>query len=218
MHGFLGGHSAGPAAIDDRGNAHLIEAATRAGIRHFVLLSVAGARADHPMVLHRAKHAAEQHLYASGLAWTVLRPSAYVETWAGIIGAKLAAGGPALVFGRGTNPINFISVRDVATVVHRATADPALRRQVIDLAGPDNLTMQQFAELLGATKIRHIPRGALRFMSVVTKPLAPALARQAAAAVIMDTTNMTADPVPARTRFPDIRWHHAQEISAKLDV
>jgi hypothetical protein len=111
----------------------------------------------------------------------VLRPSAYLETWAAVIGTKLAAGGPALVFGHGTNPINFISVRDVAAIAERAITDPTLKGQTIDLPGPDNLTMNQFAELLAATHLRRIPRPLLRAMSVTAAPLAPALARQAAA-------------------------------------
>ncbi len=212
VHGFLGGRGAGPAAIDEHGNAHLIHAAGRAGVQHFVLLSVLGARADHPMSLHRAKHAAEQHLHASNLTWTVLRPSAYLETWAGVIGAKLVTGGPGLVFGRGANPINFVSVRDVAAIAERAITDPTLHGQTIDLPGPDNLTMTQFAELLASTKIRRIPRGVLRAMSVTTAPLAPAFARQAAAAVFMDATDMAADPTPIQARFPDIGWHHAQAL------
>jgi uncharacterized protein YbjT (DUF2867 family) len=211
-HGFLGGRGAGPEAIDDRGNANLIQAAADAGVRRFVLLSVIGARPDHPMALHRAKYAAEQHLFASDLEWTVLRPSAYLETWAGVIGAKLASGGPALVFGRGDNPINFVSAGDVAVLVERAITDSTLCNQAIDIAGPDNLTMTQFAQLLGATKVRHIPRGALRVLAKAAAPVAPVFARQAAAAIVMDTTDSTADPHPLQQRFPDITWHRATDI------
>lgn len=213
-HGFLGGRGAGPEAIDDRGNARLIQAAAEAGVHQFVLLSVLGARPDHPMSLHRAKYAAEQHLGASGLDWTVLRPSAYLETWTDVIGAKLSAGGPALVFGHGTNSINFVSARDVAVLVEQAITDSALRNQAIDIAGPDNLTMVQFARLLGATKVRHIPRGALRFLAKAAAPVAPAFARQAAAAIVMDTTDMTADPDTLHQRFPEITWHRLADLAA----
>jgi uncharacterized protein YbjT (DUF2867 family) len=211
-HGFLGGRGAGPEAIDDRGNANLIDAATNAGVQHFVLLSVLGALPDHPMSLHRAKYAAEQHLSASGLDWTVLRPSAYLETWTGVIGAKLATGGPALVFGRGDNPINFISACDVAALVARAVTDLTLRNQAIDIAGPDNLSMVQLAQLLDAPKVRHIPRVALRFLAKAAVPLAPVFARLTAAALVMDTTDMTADPAALHHRFPDISWHRAADI------
>jgi NADH dehydrogenase len=208
MHGLLGGRHAGPDAVDDRGNANLVRAAAEAGTDHFVLLSVLDARPDHPMSLHRAKYAAEQHLYASGLGWTVVRPSAYLETWTGIVGGKLPAG-PALVLGRGANPINFVSVRDVAALVERAVTDPALRGQAIDVPGPDNLTMTQFAQLLGATRVRHVPRTALRVLAAVAAPVAPAFARQASAAVVMDTVDMSADGSAVRSRFGDIPWRRA---------
>ena len=213
VHGFLGGRGAGPAQVDDVGNANLVRAAVDAGAEHLVLLSVLDARPDHPMSLHRAKYAAEQHVRGSGLSWTILRPSSYVETWIGIVGAKLAAGGPALVFGRADNPVNFVSARDVATLAVRAATDPSLRGETIDVAGTDNLTMTQLAEHLGAERIRHVPRGALRVLSTVLPPVAPAFARQARAAVVMDTQDMSADGQPSVQRFPDVDWHPAARVA-----
>ncbi len=214
-HGFIGGRGAGPEQVDDQGNAHLVSAAREAGVEHFVLLSVLDASAHHPMSLHRSKYAAEQHLVNSGLAWTTLRPSAYVETWIDIIGGKLDSGGPALVFGRAENPINFVSVQDVASLVERAITDPTLRGQAIDIPGVDNLTMTQLAEHLGATKIRRIPRGALRLFSAVLPAIAPAFARQTQAAVVMDTTDMTANADALHARFPDITWHPAAVVAGQ---
>src|SRR5512132_558679 len=100
------------------------------------------------MSLHRAKYAADQALWASGLAWTIIRPAAYLETWIAIIGAKLADGGQALVFGPGRNPVNFVSAHDVAAVVDLAVHDPSLRGQVLEVTGPENLTFTQLAERL----------------------------------------------------------------------
>lgn len=213
VHGFVGGRGAGPREVDDEGNGHLVQAAADARVQQFVLLSVLDARPDHPMSLHRAKHAAEQHLRRSDLSWTVLRPSAYVETWVRIVGAKLASGGPALVLGRADNPINFVSAQDVAALVERATTDPGLRNRAVDVPGSDNLTMTELADHLGATSVKHVPRTALRVLSTVLPPFAPAFARQAHAAVVMDTTDMTADATAVRDAFPDITWHPAAEMA-----
>lgn len=213
VHGFLGGRGAGPEEVDHQGNRNLVRAAAEAGVEHFVLLSVLDARPDHPMSLHRAKYAAEQYHHASSMSWIVLRPSSYVQTWIGIVGGKVASGGPALVFGRADNPINFVSVQDVATIAERALTDPALRGQTIEVPGPDNLTMEQLALRLGANKIRHIPRGALQFLSTTLPPWAPAFARQTRAALVMDTTEMTADASALLAQFPDISWHPATEIA-----
>lgn len=213
VHGFLGGRAAGPEEVDHQGNRSLVRAAVEAGVEHFVLLSVLDARPDHPMSLHRAKYAAERDLLATTMRWTVLRPSSYVETWIEIVGGKVASGGPALVFGRAENPINFVSVQDVAIVVERALTDPSLRGQTIEVPGEVNLTMQELALHLGASKIRHIPRGALRLLSAILPPWAPAFARQTQAALVMDTTDMTADASELLIRFPDISWQPATEIA-----
>jgi NADH dehydrogenase len=213
VHGFLGGRAAGPEHIDHRGNAALVRAAVSAGVQHVVLLSVYDARPNHPMSLHRAKAAAERDLQASGLAWTVLRPTSYVETWIPIVAGKAASGGPALVLGRGANPINFVSVRDVAMLVERAVADPAMRNRSVNVIGSDNLSMTQLAQRLGATRIRHVPRSVLRATGVALAPFAPAAARAARSAVLMDTTNMSADPAPLRAAFPDLPWHAASDVA-----
>ena len=199
MHGFLGGRGAGPDEIDRKGNANLIRAAVDAGVDRFVLMSVFDARPDHPMALHRAKHAAEQELRATGLAWTCVRPTAYLETWAGIVGAKLADGGPGLVLGRGANPINFVSVADVAAVVERAVADTGPSRRTVDVVGPENLTMTELAERLGADRVRRVPRVALRVAATCLARVAPGPARAARGAVVMDTTDMTAGPAGSVT-------------------
>lgn len=70
--------------IDDQGTIHLIDAAVRAGVRRFVLVTSIGVgetAEDIPAPLRAvlgkvlaAKQRAEERLRASGLAFTVLRP------------------------------------------------------------------------------------------------------------------------------------------------
>jgi uncharacterized protein YbjT (DUF2867 family) len=187
VHGFAGPGKPSPEAIDRDANRALIQAAAAAGVGHLVLVSVLDAAPDHPMSLHRAKHAAEQALRTSGLPWTIIRPAAYLETWAGI-------------------PINFVSAHDVAALVDLAVHDPTLRGQVLEVAGPENLTFTELAERLIAAsgqpgRIRHIPLPVLRAMSVLARPVSPTFARQAQAAVVMNTTDMTADVTGIRDRF-----------------
>jgi uncharacterized protein YbjT (DUF2867 family) len=209
VHGFAGPGKPSPEAIDRDANRALIRAAAGAGVRHLVLVSVLGAAPDHPMSLHRAKHAAEQALQVSGLAWTIIRPAAYLETWTAIIGAKLASDDQALAFGPGHNPINFVCAHDVAAVVDLAVCDRSLRGRLLEVGGPENLTFTQLAERLILAsgrpgRIRHIPLPLLRAMSVLARPLSSALARQAQAAVVMNTTDMTLDVSAIRDRLPTI--------------
>jgi uncharacterized protein YbjT (DUF2867 family) len=183
VHGFAGPGKVSPASVDRDGNANLIDAAVQHGA-DVVLMSVVGASAQHPMELFRAKHAAEQHLKSSGARWTIVRATAFLELWEEIATKQV-------VFGRGENPINFVSVNDVADAAVRAILNPALRGQLIEVGGPQNLTFNQLAALRqrarGKTgKVRHIPRAALRAASTFS--------RQARAALAMDTIDMTFDP------------------------
>ncbi len=189
VHGFDGRGGVTPASVDRDGNAHLIDAAAAAGA-DVVLVSIVGAAADSRMEQFRAKYAAEQHLRASTARWTIVRATAFVEMWAEILAKPM-------VFGRGDNPINFVSVHDVAAVVARAAVDTSLRGQAVDVGGPNNLTMNQFvAELHGTAKVRHIPLAVLRVMALRS--------RKAAAAVAMDTTDLRFDPKASPNAVVDL--------------
>jgi len=132
-----------------------------------------------------------------------------METWAAIMSRMLQSSGKIVVFGRGDNPVNFVSATDVAALIARAVTDPGLRCQVMELGGPDNLTFNQVAAFLQEATgrhapVRHIPRPALRAMAWLTAGLKPALARQARAALAMDTLDMTFDPTPTRRAVPGL--------------
>jgi uncharacterized protein YbjT (DUF2867 family) len=208
VHGFAGPGGVSPASVDRGGNAHLIEAAARTGAA-FVLVSVVGAAPGHPIGLFRAKHAAEETLHASGIPWTIVRATAFMETWGIIMGRPRHTSGKILVFGRGDNPINFVSATDVAALVAHAATSPGLGGRILELGGPGNLTFNQVATIVQQATghrgtVRHIPRLALHTMATAAARLKPALARQARTALAMDTIDMTFDPVPARRAFPDL--------------
>jgi uncharacterized protein YbjT (DUF2867 family) len=220
INGFGGDGALGVKAIDHDGNFNLIEAAEAAGVEHFVLVSIQQAAADHPMELFRMKAAAEQRLRTSRLSWTIVRPTAYQETWLEIVGRPLVTTGSTRVFGRGQNPINFVSAGDVAHIVDLAVTDPALHGASVDVPGPENLTFDEFAEIVktttGATgTVNHVPLPMLRLMSLIFRPIKPVLAGQIAAAVVMDTRDMTADTNERTKRFPYVPSTPLREVAAR---
>jgi len=198
VHGFIGARGAGPEEIDRDATVALIGAAVTAGVRQLVLISAYAAAPTHPMSLHRMKYAAEQALIGSGLRWSILRPTAYLETWLDVLGSRLTARRTITVFGKGRNPINFVSVEDVARAAVEAI-DGGSEQRILDVTGPANLELRDIAEKLSArcappARIAHVPLGALRAMAVLARPVSPAFARQTQAAILMDTTDMTAPP------------------------
>lgn len=211
VHGFAGGRGNGPSEIDREANIALMNAAEKAGASRFILVSVLDASGNHPLSLHRAKYAAEQHLAATKLAWTVVRPAAYLELWLDIVGEPVANGRPALVLGRGKNPINFVSVRDVASVIKRCLDEPTTAGRVVDIAGPENLTLLDLTKALNSQRVRHVPRLGMHIISRLARPFAPAFARQAAAGVVLDTADMTS---PAKS-LHEVRFHTLQDVLAR---
>lgn len=218
MSGFA---TAGVRAVDAEGNRVLAAAAAHAGVEQLVLLSVIDAAADHPIPLFRAKAAAEAAVRASGVSWTIVRPSAYLETWLGLVGGPLVANGKTVVFGRGRNPINFVSAADVARVVDLAIGDPTRRGKVLEVPGPENLTLEELLETVRVAsgrsgRVSHAPRAMMRLLSIALRPIAPMRADQMATALVMDTRDMTIDGSPIRAAYPEIPMTPAAAVAARM--
>jgi uncharacterized protein YbjT (DUF2867 family) len=210
VQGFGGREAGGIAAVDRDGNRNLVRAAAAAGAERFVLLSIHDASAEDPLALGRAKATVEADLRATSMTPLIIRPTAYMETWAGVVGGPILATGRARVFGRGRNPINFVASGDVAAVVEEVVVDRAADAagRTIEVVGPEDLSFDdlvaRFSAALGRpVPTSHVPLPMLRAMAVALRPFKPILAAQVAAAVVLDTTDRTArdagpDPAPTR--------------------
>ena len=208
VHGLAGRGGVSPATVDYQGNINLIDAATAAGAE-LVLMSVVGAAPDSPMELFRMKHAAEEHLKASGVRWTIVRATAFLELWLDVLAKTAARSGRPVVFGHGNNPVNFVSVTDVAALVEHALTHPATRGRILEIGGPDNLTLNQLAAAIQAaagrtSTPRHLPTLALRLMAATAGRVKPGLGRQARAALHMDQADLTHDTAGIRQAYPGL--------------
>jgi NADH dehydrogenase len=202
VHGFLGGRGAGPAEVDDRGNANLIDAAAKADA-DVVLVSVLGAAQNSPVDFFRAKHAAEQNVRLGRTPWTIVRAGPFLETWLAVLATTAGTSGRPLVFGRGDQPLPFVSALDVAAVVARSATDTTLRGSVLEIAG-EPIAMTDLARALQQSRQwrgspRHVPRAVLRALAVLARPLNPGFARQNRTALAMDTGQVA---VPAAAANP----------------
>jgi len=120
---------------DIRGVEQLIDASRAASVEHFLYMSFSnGIDLDFP--LRNAKRRTERRVQDSGLAWTVLRPSYFMEVWLSPAVGFDPANGKATIYGSGTDPISWISVGDVAEFTVQALDNPAARDAIIELGGP----------------------------------------------------------------------------------
>ena len=216
VHGFAGPGGVSPASVDRDGNLHLNDSARTAGAQ-VVLMSGVGASADSPMELFRMKYAAETALAASAVSATIVRATAFLELWIDLLRRTAGRSNRPLVFGRGQNLINFVSVRDVAALVERVVTDQSTRGQTLQIGGPDNLTLDQLARMVaahrgGATTPRHVPRAVLHTMAATVGRVRPELGRHAWAALAMDRDDMTFDDNAVRIRFADLPGTSAAEL------
>jgi uncharacterized protein YbjT (DUF2867 family) len=124
--GAGGGNPARTYAVDRDAAIRVIDAAAQAGVRRFVMVSYFGAGPDHGVAQDdpffpyaEAKSAADAHLRASDLDWTVLGP--------GRLTLDPATGRIAVGQGKGE-----VSRADVAQVVAAALRDDSTIRRTID--------------------------------------------------------------------------------------
>ena len=209
VQGFVGSGKVSPRTVDRDGNANVIAAARTVGAE-VVLMSVVAAAAVSPIELSRMKYAAEEELRRSGVPFTVIRATPFLDTWVEILEGTAIRSGRPLIFGRGNNPINFVRVRDVAALVEWVVVDPSTRGSVLQIGGPDSLTLNQLAESVqleaGRTgSARHLPPLALVLLAYTVGLINRQLGRQARMALAMDKEDFTFDPTAngfARTVFP----------------
>jgi uncharacterized protein YbjT (DUF2867 family) len=218
VQGFSGAGGTSPKTVDWQGNLNLIKASRSARVRRFILVSVVGASPNNPIDLFQMKYRAEQELKESkNFSWTIIRSTAFMETWIELIAGSIVKTGKARILGSGKNPINFISAYDVARYVLRAMRDETMIGRTIEVGGPENLTLCQIAETfervtgrVGSNTNVSVPM--MRFLSVIMTLVKPALARQIRAAILMDTRDMRFDPKDAMLHYPEIT------LSSLVDV
>lgn len=220
-HGFNPGQADNnPHTVDDLGNHHLIDAAKAAGVEHFVFVSILGVTPDSPMELFRIKYATEQYLKASGMSYTILRAAAFMEFWGAMVGEPILKSGKTTIFGSGNNPINFVSAADVAAFAVIALESINARNQTINVGGPENLTLNQVAELFEKVggkpaKKTHVPLPMMRMMRVVVRPFNPMLSLQITGGILMDTKNQTCNMSATLQRYP-VKLHRMEEMAQRM--
>lgn len=152
-------------SVDRQGQLNLIEAARKAGVQQFVLVSFPPA--SMPFPLQDAKRAAEDALRASGMSYTILHPTHFWEIWCSPALGFDPQARTARIFGEGTAPMQWVSFFDVAAAVVRSLDNPAAINRRLTIGGPAPLSqldiVRVFEEVGGQPFAReHVPLDVLR--------------------------------------------------------
>jgi uncharacterized protein YbjT (DUF2867 family) len=141
---------------------HFIAAAQAVGLRHFVYYSVLQPlRRD--IRHHRLKLEAEEDLVESGLAYTILQPSRYMQHLEPIWKTVLSAGVHAMPFSTEVrfNVADLLDLAEATATVVAESAPSAAQPGLyhfgsFELAGPEALSQQDMAGIIGAVTGRAV--------------------------------------------------------------
>lgn len=193
---------------DTDGAMRLIDAAVAAGVGHFAYTSFSVNLAV-PTPLLDAKRSVERYLMGSGLHYTILRPSCFMEVWLSPAVGFDAADAKATIYGAGTEPISWIGVADVAEFAVRSIDAPGARDAFLELGGPDALSPLEAVRIFEQAggrefALQHVPVEALEAQQeAATDPMAKTLAGLMRCVALGDRIDMTstlrAIPVPMTT-------------------
>jgi len=171
-------------AIIRQGTENIVQEASRAGVRHFILMSALGAHDNPDYPYHQAKFRAEQVVKASGLSYTIFRPSVIFGKGDGFITvlAGLVRSFPIIpVVGSGESKFQPVQLDDVGSAFAYAVAHPAeTSDKSYDLGGAKPYTYEEMLDViaaeLGKKKPKvHVPLGLMKPVVRLSSPLPKAL-------------------------------------------
>jgi len=122
-------------ALDYQAHSDALRAAKRAGIGQFVLVSAICVQKP-VLAFQKAKRAFEEELIASGLTYSIVRPTAFFKSLSGQIG-RIRQGKPYLMFGNGRlTACKPIGDADLGRYVAACLTDPDRRNRILPIGGP----------------------------------------------------------------------------------
>lgn len=144
-----------PPPFDSRADERLVpflDWAVQSGARQLVLLSAMAVDAREPLALSRV----EERVKRTGVEFTFLRPNIYMQNFARGFVARAIRQKGVFRLPVGGARVSFVDGRDVAAVAARVLAEPGHDGRTYTLTGPDSLTADQVADVLGEVTGRTI--------------------------------------------------------------
>jgi uncharacterized protein YbjT (DUF2867 family) len=130
----------------------LLDQAKAAGVKHVVLMTAAGVEQAEEAGLRKV----EKHLIASGSAYTILRPTWFMQNFApGFILPTIQQSG-AIYLPAGEGKTSFIDTRDIAAVAAAVLTEPGHAGQEYTLTGDQALTYGEAAAIISQVSGRTV--------------------------------------------------------------
>lgn len=152
-------------AVDEQGQINLIDAAKSAGINQMVFISFCPMPGQFP--LQTAKRKVEKHLQESGLNYTILQPTYFMEVWLSPALGFDYANAKAIIYGDGLKKVSWIAINDVASFAVASLDNVAAINKIIELGGPAALSPLEVVKIFEANtgknfELQVVPETALK--------------------------------------------------------
>ncbi len=137
--------------VHHEGTVNILVAASRAGVRRYLHMSAMGTRENAKSAYHRTKWAAEEAVRASGLDWTIFRPSTIFgpgDSFINMLAGTMRKTPIMPVIGGGWNLMQPVFVRDVAASFRSALESETHKGKTYELGGPDIFTLKQILQII----------------------------------------------------------------------
>lgn len=179
---FMGKRSTSPTRIDVPGYRSLVGAARAAGVRRLVHTSAYGITRDSAVDYFRVKAEIDEVIRHAGMPFVLLKPSAFLDVWAGMLATEALAGRPVRIFGKGETLANYIAADDVAEFALRILGRPEVVGESIEVGGPSTISQNELVALYEAhlgrpVSRRQLPLAVLRLGSRLLRPFDELTAR-----------------------------------------
>ncbi|MGC1454391.1 MAG: complex I NDUFA9 subunit family protein [Nitrospirota bacterium] len=163
------------------GTRNILEAARKSGVRHVFYQSALGTRPNAQSEYHKTKWAAEELVRASGIPYTILRPSL-------IYGAgdqftirlsEMIRLSPFLpIIGSGRSKLQPIFIDDVVTCILKTVTNECCLNEIYEIGGPDQLSYEEvtvaIADAMGVRRpTLHLPLFFMKSMATVFEAVLP---------------------------------------------
>jgi len=146
--------------VHTQGTRNVVAAATDAGVKRCVHMSALGTRPNAVARYHKTKWAAEEIVRASGLDWTVFRPSIIYGPGDGFVNlfARMSKLSPVVpLIGGGETRFQPVAVEQIAACFVKALTEPRSVGQTYDICGDEVLTLAEIVEaILKVTKRKRL--------------------------------------------------------------
>ncbi|NTV35602.1 MAG: SDR family oxidoreductase [Anaerolineaceae bacterium] len=163
--------------IEGKGYLNLIQASKENGVKQFILISVPVSKMDDQIPLLHYRRLTEKRLIESGMTYTIIRGSIFMEQWLALIGStlplrkepnatlqrpywfsklfmKLVGGmiekmGRALLAGDGHAKHAIVAANDVAEFMINSIDHPVAKNAILHVGGPQVLSTNDIVETYG---------------------------------------------------------------------